>query len=163
MAQITPKEGEEVLLHLHKSIFVLGKQMLAFFLSVLAAGLLLVYLYEYPVASVAAVVLLVAALLYAFYSFIIWYFDVYTITNIRVLIFSKRNPFNSEFSEVSYKDITSVSYNIKGLAATLFQYGNVTLGLGGGEKVELTQLSTPAVVQETIKNLVDVTNNKKYH
>lgn len=163
MATITPKEGEEVLLHLHKSIFVLGKQMLAFGAAVIVSVLLLTFLYKYPAASVVATIILIAALLYAFYYFIIWFYDVYTITNIRILAFGKKNLFHSEFSEVSYSEITGVSYNIKGVMETLFQYGNVTLSLSGGEKMELMNLPTPAVVQETLKNLVDVTNNKKYH
>lgn len=163
MANITPKEGEEVLMHLHKSIFVLGKQMLAFGTAVIISILMLTFLYKYPLASVIAAFLLILALFYAFYYFIIWFYDVYTITNIRILTFGKKNLFNSEFSEVSYKDILNVSYNIKGILATVFQYGNVTLWLTGGEKMELVNLQTPAVIQETLKNLVDVTNNKKYH
>lgn len=163
LMNITAREGEEVLMHLHKSIFTLGRQMLAFAVAVIGSVLLLTFLYKYPAANVIAAVLLIAALLYALYYFIIWFYDVYTITNIRILAFGKKNLFHSEFAEVNYTDIASVSFQISGILATIFQYGNVTLSLGGGEKMELVNLSTPAVVQETIKNLVDVTNNKKYH
>lgn len=152
-----------MLMHLHKSIFVMGKQMLAFATAVIISVLLLTVFYKYSVASVLAVIVLVLALFYAFYYFIIWFYDVYTITNIRILAFSKRNLFNSEFTEVAYTDIMNVSFSIKGIGQTLFQYGNVVLGLASGEKLELVNIQTPAVVQETIKNLVDVTRNKKYH
>jgi hypothetical protein len=160
MNKMIPKDGEEVLMHLRKSIFVLRKQMFVFAVAVLSSVLLFTYFYEYPAASVTALIFLLLALLYAFYYFLIWYFDVYTITNMRVLAFSKKNLFNSEFAEVAYPEIISVSYAIKGIAATLFQYGDVTLGLTGGEKVELKNLSTPGVVQETLKNLVDLTKRK---
>lgn len=163
MSDITPREGEEVLMHLRKSIFVLGRQMLVFGLAVIASGLLLTLLYKYPIASVVAVILLVLSLFYAFYYFIVWFYDAITITNIRVLVFNRKNLFHAEFTEANYTDITSITYKVKGVLPTLFQYGVVVLNLGTGDSLELVNVSTPAVVQETLKNLVDATANKKYH
>lgn len=163
MSKITPKEGEEVLMHLRKSIFVMQKQMLVFGVAVIASVLLLTFLYEYPMASISSAILLLLALFYAFYYFIIWYYDVYIITNIRVISLGKKNLFHSDFREVSYTDITDVSYEVRGIFSTIFQFGTVFLKQADGEFLSLENMGTPGVVQETIKNLVDVTNNKKYH
>jgi hypothetical protein len=160
---ITPKEGEEVLLYLHKGIFVLRKQMLVFISAVILAGLLLTFLYTYPAASVTAAAILFMALVYAFYYFLIWFYDVFIVTNRRVVINSKTRLFGRDFSEFDYHDVTGISYSIKGILGTIFQHGNVQISLGGGQNVELRDLQSPGVVQETLKNLVDVTNNKKYH
>ena len=160
---ITPKEGEEVLLYLHKSIFALRKQMLIFVAAVIASALLLTFLYKYPVASALSALILFAALVYAFYYFLIWFYDVYIVTNRRVITNSKSRLFGREVSEFDYHDVVGIAYSIKGVWGTLFQHGNVHISLGGGQNVEMKDLSTPGVVQETLKNLVDVTNNKKYH
>jgi len=163
MANITPKEGEEVLMHLHKSIFVLWKQMLVFALAVVVSVVLLTFLYQYPVANIIAVILLVAGLGYTFYYFLIWYYDVHIITNMRVITYAKSRLFGHEFAEFSYKEVGDITYVVKGLLATIFQYGTIIVAFGNGQARELTYISTPGVVQETLKNLVDVTNNKKYH
>jgi len=160
MSKITPREGEEVLMHLRKSIFVLGRQMSIFGIAVLFSAVLLTMLYKYPAASVAAAILLLLALFYAFYYFIIWYYDVYAITNIRVVALGRKSLFNSEFSEANYMDVNGITFQVKGIMATVFQYGNVTMNLSGGEKFELVNLVTPGVVQETLKNLVDATRRR---
>jgi len=147
-------------MHLHKSIFVMRKQMLVFVLSVVISVLLLTFLFQYLVASIVAAILLLASLLYAFYYFVIWFYDVYTITNMRVLIIGRKKLFHTEFTDVSYGEISSVSYNVVGILATIFGYGTVTLGLADGAKVELVNLSGPGVVQETLKNLIEVTKRK---
>lgn len=150
-------------MHLHKSIFVMRKQMLIFAASVVISILLLTFLYKYPSASVIAAVLLLLALVYAFYYFLIWYYDVHIITNIRVITNAKKSLFSREVTEFSYGDVADVLYRVKGILATLFQYGTVAVSLKNGQIRELDDLATPSVVQETLKNLVDVTNNKKYH
>jgi len=160
MSKITPREGEEVLMHLRKSIFVLGRQMLIFGVAVLISVVLLTILFKYPAASIVAAILLLLALFYAFYYFIIWYYDVYTITNIRVVALGRKGLFSSEFAEANYTDVNSITFQVKGVAATVFQYGNVTMNLSGGDKLELMNLATPGVVQETLKNLVDATRRR---
>lgn len=160
---ITPKEGEEVLLHLHKSIFVMWKQMLVFATAIITSVILFTFLYKYPVASIIAAILLLVSFIYSFYYFLIWYYDVHIITNLRIVTNTKTNLFNREVSEFYYNDVTDISYKIKGVLATVFQFGTVLVALRSGLTRELDYLSTPGVVQETLKNLVDATNNKKYH
>ena len=136
------------------------RQMTVFALSVIISVLLITFLYKYPVASVIAAILLIASLAYAFYYFLIWYYDVHIITNIRVITNAKKGIFNREVTEFNYRDVVDVSYRVKGFLATVFQYGTVMVNLTGGLTRELTDLGTPAVVQETLKNLVDVTKRK---
>jgi energy-coupling factor transporter transmembrane protein EcfT len=161
MSNITPKEGEEVLMHLRKSIFVLWKQKLVFTFAVIIAVILLTFFYQYPIANIIAVVLLIAGLGYTFYYFLIWYYYVHIITNIRVITHAKKRLFGHEFAEFSYDEVSDITYTVKGMLATLFQYGTVNIIFDNLQMRELTYLSTPGVVQETLKNLVDVTKRKK--
>lgn len=159
MAKVIPKEREEVLMHLRKSIFVLYRQMFVFLVAVCLSFGLLIFLYEQKLASVAAALLLLTAFVYGFYYFLVWYYDVYSITNIRILTFSKKGLFHTTFSEVAYKEINGVSFVVNGILQTLFQYGTVQLSLNNGEVYELSNVSTPGVVQDTIKNLIDASRN----
>jgi hypothetical protein len=155
---ITPKEGEKVLLNLRKSIFTYGKQMLVFGLILVLVALVAIFLYQYVVVLIIAGVLLFAALGYAFYYFLIWFYDVYIITNIRLVSVSKKGLFHSDYSEVEYGDVTNVTYQVHGFFATLFQYGTVMVT--GPEIMQLTNLPDPGEILETLKALVAATKQK---
>lgn len=157
---ITPKEGEEVLMHLHKSIFVFRKQLLIFVLAIAVAILLVTFLYKYPAANVIAGVLLILAIIYAFYYFIIWFYDIYIITNMRVIMHMRKNLFSRDFAEFGHLEVVDVTYSVKGVLATIFQYGSVNVTLGNGQIRELNYLSSPGMIQETLKNLVDVSRRR---
>jgi hypothetical protein len=137
--------------------------MLGFVGVVTTSIILLTFFYQYPIASVIATILLFVGFLYALYYFVIWYYDVHIITNMRVITHAKSRLFGHEFAEFSYPEVSDITYVVKGLLATIFQYGTVIVAFGNGQARELTYISCPGVVQETLKNLVDVTNNKKYH
>ena len=158
MATITPKEGEEVLLYLRKNLFVFYKQIIIFLLAFVAAVLAVVFLYQYTVVTITAVVVLVLALGYFFYYFSIWYYDIYVVTNMRVIALGRKSLFHKEFAEIGHKEIIDVSYVVKGFWATIFHFGTISMKLISGEIVELVNISSPDTVQENIKNLVDATN-----
>lgn len=155
---ITPKEGEKVLLNLRKSIFTYGKQMLIFVLAIGVVLLASTFLYQYSVALIISAILLVVALGYAFYYFLIWFYDVYIITNMRLMSVSRKGLFHQDYSEIEYADVASVTYQIHGVFATIFRYGTVMVA--GPSVIELTNLSDPGEVLETLKALVAATKQK---
>jgi hypothetical protein len=155
---ITPKEGEKVLLNLRKSILTYRKETLRFLLMVVIAALVALFLYMYIVALIFAAALLFIALIYAFYHFLIWFYDVYIITNMRLVSVSKKGLFTREFSEVDYNDVTDITYRISGVFATIFQYGTVTVK--GPSIIELTNLADPSEILEMLKSLVETTKKR---
>ncbi len=155
---ITPIGGEKVLLNLRKSILTYRKETLRFLLMVIIAILGAIFLYKYFVVLIISAVLLFIALIYAFYHFLIWFYDLYIITNMRLVSVSKKGLFTREFSEIDYHDVTDITYRISGVFATLFQYGTVTVK--GPSTIELTNLSDPSEILEMLKALVDATKRK---
>lgn len=155
---ITPKEGEKVLMNLRKSVFTYGKQMLIFAFSLVLVALVVTFLYQYSAALILAAILSVGAIGYAFYYFLIWFYDVYIITNMRLVSVSKKGLFRRDYSEIEYADVTNVTYQIHGFFATLFQYGTVLVA--GPSVIELTNLPDPGEILETLKALVAATKQK---
>ena len=62
---------------------------------------------------------------YAFESFLGWYFNVYFVTNERVIDVDFYNLIDKRVSEASLSKIQDVSYTTAGVFGTLFNYGDV--------------------------------------
>ena len=62
---------------------------------------------------------------YAFYKFIFWYFNVYILTNERVVDIDFRGILHKETSYAKLSQIQDVSPKIIGFFSTFFHYGNV--------------------------------------
>ncbi|HBP50730.1 MAG: putative membrane protein [Candidatus Shapirobacteria bacterium GW2011_GWE1_38_10] len=62
---------------------------------------------------------------YAFENFLSWYFDVYIITDERVIDISFNNLLDKKFSEAKLSMIQDVTSRVSGLGQTMFNYGTV--------------------------------------
>ena len=106
-------------------------------------------------------VLIGIAIVYGLYHFLIWFYDVYIITNIRIICVNQKSLFSREFVETDFEKIQDITYSINGIFATLFKYGTVKVHSSTGLDVELSDLSDPDEIQEMIKNLAEVTHKKQ--
>jgi len=150
MAQmITPKEGEEVLDSIRKSVTTLSKPISRFLLMLVPAILLLVFVANVYISGFALLFLL-TALTYGFYHFVVWYYDLYLITNLRIILISQKGLFTRELSEVEMASITDVKYRVSGVFATLFSRGDVTVTTGSGQTYVLQAVADPDYIREMI-------------
>lgn len=62
---------------------------------------------------------------FAFYKFIFWYFNVYLLTNERIVDFDFKGLLHKETSYAKLGQIQDVSPKMIGLVATFFHFGNV--------------------------------------
>jgi membrane protein YdbS with pleckstrin-like domain len=158
---ITPKPGEEVLLTLRKNPNKLGKEIFIGLL-ILALGILgLVFFMSNSIVSLISLILFGVAFAYGLYHFLVWFYDVYIITNIRIICVNQKSLFSREFIETEISKIQDVTYSIKGVFATLFKYGAVKIHSNTGLEVELMDLSDPDEIQEMIKNLAEATHKNQ--
>ena len=81
--------------------------------------------------------------------FVIWYFNVFIITNKRVVDITQHGFFDRVVSEIPLEKVRDVSYRVKGLRQTLFGYGNVQV-VGESIKLELCNISGPQKIQGLI-------------
>ena len=88
---------------------------------------------------------------YAFYKFIFWYFNVYLLTNERVVDFDFRGILHKETSYAKLLQIQDVSPKIIGFFGTFFHYGNVFLQTAGTKpEFEFHHVARPNEVAQAI-------------
>lgn len=138
------EEGEKVILFLrpHAIILVPGF-ILAFFLLLvpLFLGPLLIFLgidfsFLTPGQRILAIVfwyVLVAS--FAYYKFLFWYFNIYILTNERVIDFDFRGILHKEIALATLSHLEDVSPKTIGFFGTFFNFGNVHIQTAG-EKTE---------------------------
>jgi len=149
---VDQRDGEKVIITLRKNPIILNKQIFRFLLLVgLSVASLIYFTNQYAV--LAAICVLLISLSYGFYHFLIWFYDAYIITTKRVVCVHQKTLFSREYNEADLETIQEVTYTIKGVIATIFQYGTVLVRTNTGVKLELTGLSDPDEVQDMIRSL----------
>lgn len=80
---------------------------------------------------------------FAFEKFLSWYFDVFIITDERVIDIDFNNLLNKKFSEAKIAMIQDITSEVKGVSQTLFNYGTVFVQ---------TAAEVPEITLETVPN-----------
>ncbi len=68
---------------------------------------------------------------YAFYRFLFWYFDIYILTNERIVDFNFEGILNKEISFATLNHIEDISPKTRGFFGTIFNYGDVFVQTAG--------------------------------
>ncbi len=68
---------------------------------------------------------------YAFYRFLFWYFDIYILTNERIVDFDFRGVLNKEIAFATLDHIEDISPKTRGFFGTLFNFGDVFVQTAG--------------------------------
>ncbi len=88
---------------------------------------------------------------FVFFRFIFWYFNVYLLTNERIIDFDFRGILHKETSYANLTQIQDVSPRIIGFFGTFFHYGNVYIQTAGEKpEFEFMNVARPDDVARTI-------------
>lgn len=91
-----------------------------------------------------------------------WFYDCWLITNMGVIGVEWTGFFERNSDRVEYQSIEGVSYRIKGVLPTIFNYGNITLAkLGGPTTVTLKEAYNPKRIEKNIVKYQDKFMTKK--
>ncbi len=89
--------------------------------------------------------------LYAFYKFIFWFFNVYIITNERILDFDFKGILHKETSFAKLNQIQDVSPKTIGFFGTFFNYGNINVQTAAERpEFEFLSVARPELVAQEI-------------
>lgn len=99
---------------------------------------------------------------YAFYKFIFWYFNVYVLTNERIVDFDFRGILNKAIAYATLNHIEDVSPKTVGFFGTFFNFGDVLIQTAA-EKMEFEfhNVASPDVIAERILEEVRVEEEEK--
>lgn len=88
---------------------------------------------------------------YAFYKFIFWYFNVYLVTNERIVDFDFKGILHKETSYAKLNQIQDVSPKIIGFFGTFFHFGNVFIQTAAERpEFEFHHVARPDMVAQEI-------------
>ncbi len=95
-------------------------------------------------------------------NFMDYFLDAWVITNKGVIDLAWHGWFHRQASRTLYSDIQSVSYEIKGVPATLLRFGTITVEkISTGSTVSLDHVHKPKTVETTILEGLEAYMHKK--
>ncbi len=94
-------------------------------------------------------------LAYGLESFLHWYFNVYIVTNKRIIDIDFYGLLHKEITEASLDHVQDVTYRVYGLAATIFNYGDVLVQTAAQEaRFDFLHVAHPAAVHDKLTDIV---------
>jgi uncharacterized membrane protein YdbT with pleckstrin-like domain len=146
------KEDEEVIEIVHQYLLTYWPSIFLVMFLILAPFFFLFPLFSLGFWGIVIFLFsLIVGIIYGLRKFIIWYFNVFVITNQRIIDIDQRGFFDRIVSEAPYEKIQDVSYRIKGLIKTLFHYGNIQIQTAGSQVcLELKDIKEPEKIQALI-------------
>ncbi|MFH1509024.1 MAG: hypothetical protein ABIE68_02580 [bacterium] len=91
---------------------------------------------------------------YVTYHWITWYFDIFIITNLRIIDVDQHTIFRRTVSEVTLENIQDVTYEITGFVSATFNYGIVKVQSASAiPSIQMEYVKDPKQTQELISKL----------
>jgi uncharacterized membrane protein YdbT with pleckstrin-like domain len=98
---------------------------------------------------------------FALASFIGWFFNIYIVTNERIVDIDFLYLLYKKFAEAELAKIQDIHYTSGGIFATIFNYGNVVVETAGeAPNIEFEAIPFPEKVVETIRELTEKTSDE---
>ncbi len=94
----------------------------------------------------------VVGLLGAAYSWVLWHFSYYIVTDQRLRQVRQKGFFNKSVVDLELKNIMNMSYGVKGMFATMFNYGSILIQTEAGDLV-ISMVSHPEAVYNELENI----------
>ena len=89
------------------------------------------------------------------YSYIMWYFSYYMLTNQRLRQVRQKGMFKKTVVDLDLENIMSASYGQHGVFATMFNYGTILIQTSAGDLV-LSMVSKPETVYNELGDAAHV-------
>ena len=158
------KEGEDIVMVIHRHWFnILEKMSLVFFMILIlfASAVYLPYffpIFSFPTANYLFIFLeTFFAMVTWMIFFLIWidyYFDVWIITNLRIVNIEQNGLFNRTVSEMDFGRIQDVTTEVAGIIPTFLNYGDVQVQTAAEtERFLFRQVPSPYEIKDQIMQL----------
>ena len=88
------------------------------------------------------------------YSFMLWYFSIYIVTNQRIRQISQRGLFKKSVVDLGLDKIQSISYGVSGIRAGLMGYGTIVIQTAVGDLV-ISMVKNSEKIYNDLQNLIN--------
>ena len=145
------RKGEEVICVFRRHIVTSIKGFL-FFLVMIGVGFLPKIMWpDDDRMFVVWIVFVIVGLLGMIYSYILWHFSYYLVTNQRLRQVRQKGLFKRTVVDLELDNIQSISYGVPGMFGSMFDYGTILIQTGVGD-LTLSMVSHPESVYNEIQN-----------
>lgn len=145
------RKGEEVLEVWRRHPWVLGKPGLIVVVILLAIAAVIRFAGASGYSSIAILVGLAASGWIGGVSLFKWANGMYILTTERIIDIDQRHLFHRVVGELPIENIQDATYEVKGLLATMLNYGDVVVQtVGGSTTLTLETVEAPYEVQQAI-------------
>ena len=88
------------------------------------------------------------------YSYMLWYFSIYIVTNQRIRQISQRGLFKRSVVDLGLDKIQSISYGVNGIRAGLMGYGTIVIQTAVGDLV-ISMVKNSEKIYNDLQNLIN--------
>ena len=138
-------DGERLLYTMHRHWIVVFRRMLeiGFFGMLIPLGLLFFFFKFDSVAAYTLYGWMGLGFIASLYTFTDWYADAWLLTSNSIIDVRWDGFFKRSAQRIGYESIESVIYEIKGVRATLLNYGLLTITNESGNVIEIENIRKP--------------------
>lgn len=142
-------EGERILDIAHRHVLVLKLKSAKVVFFGIAVPVFLYLLF--PKLLIVFIFWVFIGVLGFIYHFIDWYFDVWLMTTHGVIDIDRNGFFDRSSTRIDYHMIEGISYTVKGVIPTIFNYGKITIDkIGSKTSVVLEDAANPRNVERIV-------------
>ncbi len=152
--QVNLRENEEIIVVLHHHPITYAKQIVITVALVLLVFFLMFLLLSWGIFGVTVfLALLFTGVFYGSREFFIWYFNVFIITNQRLIDIDQTGFFSKTVSEAPHEKILDICYAVKGFSQTVLQLGTIKIN-AAGVKLTLDNVKNVVKVNQLLTDLI---------
>lgn len=148
------REGEEVQFVFRRH-FLTAKSGVIFLILmiIIGVGLTLLWPNNMMIFETFLALILVGVLGFL-YSYMLWYFSIYIVTNQRIRQISQRGLFKKSVVDLGLDKIQSISYGVNGIRAGLMGYGTIVIQTAVGDLV-ISMVKNSEKIYNDLQNLIN--------
>ena len=148
------REGEEVQFVFRRHFLTAKSGVIFLILMIMiGVGLTLLWPNNMMIFEVFLVLILVGVLGFL-YSYMLWYFSIYIVTNQRIRQISQRGLFKKSVVDLGLDKIQSISYGVSGIRAGLMGYGTIVIQTAVGDLV-ISMVKNSEKIYNDLQNLIN--------
>ncbi len=148
------REGEEVQFVFRRH-FLTAKSGVIFLVLMIMIGVGLTLLWPNNMMIFETFLALILVGILGFvYSYMLWYFSIYIVTNQRIRQISQRGLFKKSVVDLGLDKIQSISYGVNGIRAGLMGYGTIVIQTAVGDLV-ISMVKNSEKIYNDLQNLIN--------
>ena len=148
------REGEEVQFVFRRHVLTAKSGVIFLILMIMiGVGLTLLWPNNIMIFETFLALILVGVLGFL-YSYMLWYFSIYIVTNQRIRQISQRGLFKKSVVDLGLDKIQSISYGVSGIRAGLMGYGTIVIQTAVGDLV-ISMVKNSEKIYNDLQNLIN--------